>query len=210
MRLGAVYRRVAILVGSLVLVACRDGVSPRFVDSVRLFPDSAHMALGEVFEFRVLVLDQRGDSLPERTERVRISNRNPDVVNAEVRASTLRITSVAPGTATLEAQLGFGTGSAVVFVAPESVARIAIDPSPVTVPNDGQAAVQARLFDAADQELDPAGHRISWRVLNSTVTVGSPAATATLRAGNFLTLPRTDTLVLVVDDLSVRTLITVR
>lgn len=192
------------------VVGCQDSTNPGFVDAVRLFPDSAHIPLGETFEFRVLVLDQRGDSLPERIERVSITNRNPGVVTSEVSNAHLLVTPIAPGSATLEAQLGFGKGAAMVFVPPDRVSRIVIDPSPVLVANNGQASVQARLFNLSDQEMEPAGHRISWRVVNATLSVSDPGPTATLHAPSFATLPRTDTLVLVVDDLLMKAVITVR
>lgn len=195
---------------------CDDSTGPRYVDLVRLLPDSAHVPVGESFEFRIAVFDQRGDSLPDRVSMVELVNRNPEFVEAMIDAGRLHVNGLQPGVARIEMRLGFGTGTADIFVPPARVDRIEIDPSPILIDNGGGVDVHARLFDSDGNELPTLGHRISWVVPGHPATVGvrfTPSGSvSSLRAETFPTsaLPQQRTLILVVDDREISTDVTIR
>lgn len=197
------------------LTACQDGTSPSYVDKIRLLPDSAHVPLGESYDFRIAVFDQRGDSLLDRVSMVKVVNRNPDVVNAEVDGTNLHVTTLQTGSAVIEMHLGFGTGLAEIFVPPVRVDHIEIDPLPIVIENGGRFEVEARLFDADGDALSPDGHRISWNV--PALQDGSVGLSFTdigplcvINAFPFSQVPQYRMLVLTVDDLTVSTQITIQ
>ncbi len=204
---------VALVCGGVLagawLTACQDGTAPSYVDDIRLLPDSAHVPVGESFDFRIAVFDQRDDSLPDRVSRVQLVNLNPEVVDAEVDGSLLHVTTLQAGKAVIDMRLGFGQGRAQVFVPPVRVARIEIDPSPIVLGPQERLEIHALLFDVDGEELSPTGHRVSWKVDVDPFTpapiVSPTGATAFLNAGLRGT---TVTLKLIVDNLVTSTQVT--
>ncbi len=194
------------------LTACQDGTGPSYVRNIQLIPDSAYVPVGESYDFRLVVFDQRGDSMPDRVSRVDLRNRNPELVTAELDGARLHVTTLQTGSAVLEMNLGFGSGLAKVLVTPEHVDHIEIDPTPIIMENGGQFHVQARLFDEAGNELSPEGHHISWKSLDSGngIFVTDLGFLCTVTASFYERLPHYDELTLIVDNLSVSTQITVQ
>lgn len=109
------------LIGAVLaaaLPACGDlYTSPRYVNSLRLTPDSVDLAVGETAELRIQAFDQDRDSVPDRVGRVELVSGNPaiaEVVDLEAPYATIR--ALSPGRTVIVAQLGFGLDRAVVRI----------------------------------------------------------------------------------------------
>ncbi|MEQ9569127.1 MAG: hypothetical protein RLN75_02965, partial [Longimicrobiales bacterium] len=157
-----IRRLPVVLVLVSIVGACGSPAAPPYVDRVAIVPESAHVAVGETAQFRLVVLDQRGDSIQDRVERVQVSNTNGQALTLERSGPEVLVAALATGTSTIRADLGFGTGSAMVFMPPARVEEIILTPSPVVAPSGVSTRVTLQLQGAGGVILDPAGHRISW------------------------------------------------
>lgn len=156
---------------TLGMAGCSETTSPQsqFVDALRLVPDSIYLVPGETAEFGVRVLDQWGNELPGRADRVEWSLFNADVAEMETRDVGVSVTALAPGQATLSAALGRGSGSAPIFVSPPGLEHVEIEPAPVRVTLGSSFRPRVRLLDAEGAEMDPAGFWIFWSTADTTV-----------------------------------------
>ncbi len=100
------------------LFACADTfTSPRYVNVVRLVPDSVDLVAGETIEIAIQAFDQNRDSLPDRVGRTDLYSQDPlvaEVVTIESPFATIR--AIGPGRTFIVGQLGFGLSRAVIRV----------------------------------------------------------------------------------------------
>lgn len=100
----------------VVAAACDNPARPEFVKNVRLVPDSAMLAPGETVTLRIRVFTELGDSLPDRAERVQVTNGTPDVIATHVGDGEVRVTALRVGVGFVTATLGFGIARAPIVV----------------------------------------------------------------------------------------------
>ncbi|MEQ9570141.1 MAG: hypothetical protein RLN75_08120 [Longimicrobiales bacterium] len=102
----------------VALLACGDPfTSPRYVNVLRLIPDSVDLLVGETVAIGIRAFDQDRDSLPDRVQRTEVYSEDPsvaEVVGIEPPFVTIR--ALAPGRAYVFGQLGFGLDRAVIRV----------------------------------------------------------------------------------------------
>lgn len=191
-----------------LLVGCEAPVPPGPVVDLRVTPDSAHLVPGETVELTVTPIGESGDPLPERVGRVRWAMADEAVADFELVGTTGRLTARELGTAHVEVELGQGRRVAAVFIHPAELASIAIEPSPVEAGVSILTPVRAVLLDAAGEELDPAGFRVSWMLSDTTEAFINGETTAV--SGVLVREPGTRRLTLIVNDFVTATEVVVR
>ncbi len=151
---------------------CSDTAGPRWVQTVKAVPDSAHLAPGETAVFGARLLDQNGNEFPEEwLPRVEWSNMSPSRLTLVEQDVGVAVTAVELGVSGVRAELGRGRATVPVYVHPPGLARIEIEvPSPPIVSIvSGRMVAYAHLFDASGEEIDPYGFRLSWKVADTTI-----------------------------------------
>ena len=78
--------------------------------------------------------------------------------------SSTSVAGVSVGTTSIRASLGRGTRTALVYIEPAGVARVAIEPNPIEVTVGTGVAVRARIYDADGVLMSTAPFRISWDI----------------------------------------------
>ncbi len=196
----------------LVLAACRDTVGPRWVDAVFLNPDSVFVVPGETGEFRSVPVDQYQEPLPDRAARTRWSIANPTVAGLEELGEVARVTGIQPGETFVRVELGRGTGTGRVYVEPQELAEIRIEPSPIDLPRGSRVTVRPVLIGLDGEEVSSQGYRISWRTSNWRIAmmVGSQEVVTSVSISVFARQQGQATLTLQVGDRKVTTPVTVR
>lgn len=154
----------------MAFAACSDSVTTRPVGNIRLLPDTADIAPGEVSVHRIRVIDERGEAMgAEWPPRVEWTFPDTALADVEIVGDELRVTARAKGSVRLYARLGSIERQFRVWVHPLGLARIDIDPNPVIIGTDGVQIVEARLLDAEGRELNRNDFRVSGRVADTTL-----------------------------------------
>lgn len=158
---------------AVVGAGCADATEPQFqaVHALQPIPDSAYVEVGESVDFKVRVLDQWGNELPDRVDRVEWSLLNSEVATLETGGGGASVTALEPGKAVVLTELGRGEGRAHVLVPPPGLDRIEIQPHVInlTVGSFVEPRPRVRLLDTDGNELNPAGFPISWSAGDTTV-----------------------------------------
>jgi Bacterial Ig-like domain (group 2) len=161
---------------SLASAACVDSFTPEFVDRINLSPDSVHISAGQTVAFRGEPVSERGKVLADRAARIEWQVNDAGVATIDPTGDELLVTAVALGDARITGRLGRGQVRGEVYVQPPGLTRIEITPSSVEVSRGERPRVEARLFDAQNQEMAPEGFRISWEILDPRIGfVGTPS-----------------------------------
>jgi Big-like domain-containing protein len=174
--------RPRLFVGALVAVAavasCQEVTGPIWVDSLQLEPDSLFLVPGETGQFTSVPLDQRDNPLTERSERTDWSVSNGSVASIVPAGGVAEVTAVKAGTTTVRVSLGRGTGTGRVYVEPQELSDVRIDPGnngPIELGQTSgfgnRTTVRPILIGLDGQEVSPDGYRISWRTSNTDIFI---------------------------------------
>jgi len=171
---------VFVTLSGLVMGCEVDSSGPRWVDSLRIEPDSAHASPGSVLTFSAQPMDQHGVPMPEFGEHVQWTVRPSTTARLDtVRgAATLTVDSIGP--VVLRATLGRGSRGAFVYVHPAGLNRVLAEPSELDLAVGPFVTISAVLLDAEGVPLAPADFRISWGIADATIASLSSGGSTTL------------------------------
>jgi len=162
----------------ITVLGCTEVTGPLWVDGLRIKPDSLFLLPGESGTLTAVPFDQNDDPLPDRGGRVEWATSSSIATIEQPGDGSAVVTALRAGSTNVRASLGRGTKTGRVYIEPEAVAEIRIEPAVIEIGVSGGfgsgATVRAVILDASGNEISPAGYRISWRVSNpGTVRLGT-------------------------------------